>query len=214
VRADRQTAGRGRRGRSWTGLEGNLFISGIHHLACSPSEAAQLSFAAALATAEMIDAHIDPARVTLKWPNDVLIDGAKVAGVLLEANTTARGVELVVGVGVNLAAAPQDLDRKAIALSATGAAGADLAAGEAGRALIAAFERWRAAWAADGFAPLRTAWLARAAGLGGPVEVQHADERLAGVFQDLDSEGALVLTTSEGRHHVRAGDVFFGADDG
>jgi biotin-[acetyl-CoA-carboxylase] ligase BirA-like protein len=103
VRADRQTKGRGRQGRGWIGLPGNLMISGVYHLACPPGEAAQLSFAAALAVADVLDAHVDPRRVAFKWPNDVKLDRLKVAGVLLEGVSRGRGVELVVGVGLNLA---------------------------------------------------------------------------------------------------------------
>jgi BirA family biotin operon repressor/biotin-[acetyl-CoA-carboxylase] ligase len=208
VRAARQTAGRGRRGRTWIGLTGNLFLSGIYRLACPPSEAAQLSFAAALAVAAGIDEFVDPARLAFKWPNDVKLDGNKVAGVLLEASAAGRGVELVVGIGINLARAPQGEVEGATALAATG--GTAPSPADAAGAVVEAFEAWRGRWAAEGFAPLRAAWLARAEGLGGLVRVDLGGERVEGVFEDLDADGALVMMTPHGRRLVRSGEVFFG----
>lgn len=205
VRADRQTKGRGRQGRTWVGLPGNLLISGLYRLSCPPGEAAQLSFAAALAVADVIDAHVDPRRVAFKWPNDVKLDGLKVAGVLLESAGRERGVELVVGVGLNLVDAPEGA-------TAVASAGGDApSAADAARRLVDAFEAWRLKWAEAGFAPLRTAWLARAEGLGTRVTAAAGDTRVDGVFEDLDAEGGLVMMTSGGRRTIRSGEVFFGA---
>jgi len=206
VRADRQTQGRGRRGRTWDSREGNLFISGAYRLACTPGEAAQLSFAGALAVGDLIDPFIDPGEVTFKWPNDVKLRGRKVSGVLLEATSAPRGVDLIIGVGVNLSHAPED------AISVAGAGGEAPTPAAAGAALAAAFEVWRNRWAADGFAPLRTAWLARAGGLGAEVTARLPNETLTGVFEDLDADGALVMSTPTGRRLIRSGEVFFGAD--
>ena len=225
VRADRQTAGRGRRGRSWIGLDGNLFISGLYRLSASPGEAAQLSFAAALAVGDVLDGFVDAGRVRFKWPNDVLLDGAKIAGVLLEVGTAPRGIDLVIGVGVNLTGAPA-LPHGAAAPSTALAAALDGApppsAADAGRRLVEAFERWRTRWAEEDFAPLRTAWRARAAGFGERVTVRagpgaagdKATGDVAGVFEDLDADGALVLSTPDGRRRIHSGDVFFGGHEG
>ncbi len=208
VRAERQTQGRGRQGRSWIGLPGNLFLSGFYRLACPPAEAAQLSFAAALAVADALDASVDPRRIAFKWPNDVKLDGGKVAGVLLEASAAGRGVDLTVGIGVNLAGAPAlagDAPAPAAALG-PGAPSAD----EMGARVVTAFERWRVRWAEQGFGALRTAWLARAEGLGGPVRASVGSAALDGVFEDLDAEGGLVMMTPGGRRTIRSGEVFFG----
>jgi BirA family biotin operon repressor/biotin-[acetyl-CoA-carboxylase] ligase len=212
VRAERQTQGRGRQGRSWIALPGNLFLSGCYRLACPSAEAAQLGFAAALAVADALDASVDPRRVVFKWPNDVKLDGGKIAGVLLEASTAERGVELVVGIGVNLSSAPtlaSDAAAPATALG-PGAPSAD----EMGRRVASAFETWRLTWAGQGFAPLRTAWLARAEGLGGPVRAAVGSTWLEGVFEDLDADGGLVMMTAGGRRTIRSGEVFFGAPSG
>jgi BirA family biotin operon repressor/biotin-[acetyl-CoA-carboxylase] ligase len=209
VRADRQTAGRGRRGRSWVGLAGNLFLSGLYRLSCPPAEAAQLSFAAALAVGELLDGFVAPERVAFKWPNDVKLDGAKAAGVLLEASAAGRGVELVVGIGVNLADAPEG------AIALVGATGDDAPPpADAGRTVVGAFEAWRVRWAGEGFAPIRAAWLARAEGLGGPVAAELGEGRIEGVFEDLDLDGALVMMTAQGRRLVRSGEVFFSGGQG
>jgi len=169
VRADRQTQGRGRRGRAWDHHDGNLFISGAYRLACTPGEAAQLSFAGALAVGDLIDRYVDPAQVTFKWPNDVKLRDRKISGVLLEAAAAPRGIDLIIGVGVNLAAAPDD------AISIADGGGDAPSAAEAGAQLAAAFEAWRVRWAGDGFGPLRTAWLARAGGLGAQVTARLPD---------------------------------------
>lgn len=206
IRADRQTAGRGRRGRVWDGIDGNLFISGAYRLACPPGEAAQLSFAGALAVGDLLDAFAPPDAARFKWPNDVKLTGAKVAGVLLEATAAARGIDLVIGIGVNLADAPDG------AASVAGVFGRAPSTAEAAARLVDAFETWRARWAADGFAPLRAAWLARAEGLGDTVSARVNDETITGVFEDLDPEGALVMATATGRRLIRSGEVFFDGD--
>ncbi|MCG8441445.1 MAG: biotin--[acetyl-CoA-carboxylase] ligase, partial [Caulobacterales bacterium] len=106
IQSRRQTAGRGRRGRPWSSLDGNLFLTGAVAPAAPAADAAQLSFAGALAVADLLDAHVEPSEVALKWPNDVLLAGDKVSGVLLEAQGQGEGLTVLIGVGVNLAAAP------------------------------------------------------------------------------------------------------------
>ncbi|MGD2132072.1 MAG: biotin--[acetyl-CoA-carboxylase] ligase [Maricaulaceae bacterium] len=210
VRADVQTAGRGRRGRTWVTRPGNLFLSGLFHLSCPPAEAAQLAFAAALAVGEVLDVYVDPRRIAFKWPNDVKAGGAKIAGVLLEARQVARGLELVVGVGVNLASAPADAGQAATSLKDS-TNGKTVAPSDAARQIASAFERWRAVWAADGFASIRASWLARAEGLGERVRAQGPNGVVEGVFEDLDENGALVIDGPSGRHTIRSGEVFFGS---
>jgi BirA family biotin operon repressor/biotin-[acetyl-CoA-carboxylase] ligase len=209
--AAEQTAGRGRRGRSWTSPRGNLYMSLVLRPGCAPGVAAQLGFAAAVALAEALaDVLPGQGRVRLKWPNDVLVDGAKVSGILLEAVATGEGgaAAVVLGVGVNLQSCPQDGLYKTISLAEAGSTirePAELLERFAGRLLS-----WYELWRHDGFAPLREAWLGRAVGLGQAIEVRLDRETLSGRFEALDESGALALALPEGGHRlVAAGDVFF-----
>ena len=210
IAARRQTAGRGRRGRAWTSDSGNLFATGLFTLDKTPAEAAQLSFAAALAAASVCDAALgDPSRTRLKWPNDVLVDGRKACGLLLESGQRLvpgnnRGIWLAVGVGINLASAPEDVERPATHL------GASLHPDAALETLSAAFQTHLARWLEAGFDPIRNAWLARAHGLGDPCEARLDGETVRGVFADLGHDGALRLDLAGGgRRYISAGEVFF-----
>lgn len=206
--AKTQTAGRGRRGRAWASAGGNLFTTGLYRLNATPAEAANLSFAAALAVGDLASAHVDPDLVRLKWPNDVLVDGGKVCGILLESGAHADGgLWLAVGIGVNLAHHPENAERPATDLSVHGA---KVSPEQAVETLAARFDHWRLKWAQAGFAPLREAWISRAMGLGEPCTVRLQDETLQGVFADLHEDGSLRLDLPGGaRRFISAGDVFF-----
>lgn len=214
--AHHQSAGRGRRGRAWLSGAGNLMASLLLRPACGAGEGAQLSFASALAVADALAPFLpERAGIALKWPNDVLLNGRKVAGILLESATAPAGTLdwLVIGIGVNLASHPTGTPFPATSLAAEG-----------GRApapetmlvgLAAALERWIAIWSGQGFAPLRAAWLARAAGRGGMIAVRSAADEVHGRFIDLDPEGRLVLGLADGSlRQVAAGEVFFAPADG
>ncbi|MEQ8405500.1 MAG: biotin--[acetyl-CoA-carboxylase] ligase [Oceanicaulis sp.] len=203
-----QTAGRGRRGRAWTSASGNLFTTGLYRLNATPAEAANLSFAAALAVGDLAAAHVDPDLVRLKWPNDVLVAGRKVSGILLESGAHKDGgLWLAVGIGVNLAHHPDDSERPATDFSVHGA---QVSPEQAVETLSRRFEHWRAKWAQGGFTPLREAWLARARGLGETCTVRLDGETLEGVFADLHEDGSLRLDLPGGaRRFISAGDVFF-----
>ena len=203
-----QSAGRGRRGRAWTSAQGNLFATGLFTLEAGPAQAAQLSFAAALAVGDMAASVIGPDAVRLKWPNDVLVEGEKLAGILLESGSApGGGLWLAVGIGVNLAHHPEDAERPATDLSVHGGG---LSPDEAVRTLAQRFEHWRGVWARQGFAPIREAWLARAWGLGERCTARLDGETLQGVFADLSEDGSLRLDLNDGRRRlVSAGDVFF-----
>jgi BirA family biotin operon repressor/biotin-[acetyl-CoA-carboxylase] ligase len=205
--ARRQSAGRGRRGRSWTSLEGNLFATLLLTPDRPPAEAARLSFAAALSVHDMATDLCPQAQVRLKWPNDVLLGGAKCAGILLEAASGhALSGWLAVGIGVNLAHAPENAAYPATALALHGRLAT---AEEALESLALAWERWHARWREEGFAPLRRAWLARAAGLGQPVIARLASETCEGVFEGLDEDGAMTLRLPDGRlRAISSGEVF------
>lgn len=208
VLAKQQTAGRGRRGRVWESPPGNLFLSLLLRPKSSPAEAATLSFLTAVALLEALDLAAVPAQLSCKWPNDVLVNGAKVAGILLESRTAPDGALgwVTVGIGVNLAWHPAETPYPVTSLAAHGihVTPQDFAAW-----LLARYGYWYGRWQAEGFAPIRAAWLARAQGLGQPVIVRLPDAELRGRFVALDDSGALLLELPDGRRQtVTAGDVF------
>ena len=209
VWARRQTAGRGRRGRSWVSEPGNLFVSFLLRPSRPAAEAAQISFLSALAVGEALD-RFRPADSLLayKWPNDVLLDGAKVSGILLEsaAGGPTGLAWLVVGIGINLAHHPDDVERPAAHVGAGTTPDAVLPV------LAGRLAHWLARWESEGFGPARDVWLARAAGLGGPVTVRLANETVEGVFEGLGPDGTLSLLMPDGsRRAIAAGDVFLPA---
>jgi BirA family biotin operon repressor/biotin-[acetyl-CoA-carboxylase] ligase len=205
VWAREQSAGRGRRGRRWASPPGNLYLSLVLRPACMASRAAQLGFVAALAVGGML-APLE--RLSYKWPNDVLVGGRKIAGILLESEMGNGGTLafLVVGVGVNLVSAPEGVEFPATSVIVeTGAAPAPATALET---FGAQFEAWVEHWRRDGFAPVRAAWRARAMGLGEPIRVRLDNATLAGRFIDIDDEGALLLETGGEYRRIAAGEVF------
>jgi BirA family biotin operon repressor/biotin-[acetyl-CoA-carboxylase] ligase len=210
IAARRQTAARGRRGRAWAAPEGNLSVTCLMRPQGSPAEAALHSFAACLAVAELFDALAPGATVALKWPNDALLNGRKAAGVLLEsAGAGARVDWLTVGVGVNLAHHPEPEPGAWPPTSVAAEIGAAPDPETALTLLAARFARWAGRLSAEGFAPLRAAWLARAARLGEKVAARLPRETVEGVFADLDESGALVLAQGGGFRRIQAAEVFF-----
>jgi BirA family transcriptional regulator, biotin operon repressor / biotin---[acetyl-CoA-carboxylase] ligase len=211
ITASRQSAGRGRRGREWQSSPGNLLATVLLRPEKPAGECAQLSFVAALAVSDMLARFAPHADLALKWPNDVLAEGRKIAGILLESESNADGAVawLAVGVGVNLAVFPEDTEFPAISLAALGAA--PPAPKDALLHLAARFAKWYEVWRAAGFAPVREAWLARASGLGTRIRVRLANEEIIGVFQGIDESGALLLgLPGGGVRAIAAGEVFFG----
>ena len=201
IAARMQSKGRGRRGNSWISEPGNLFATLL--MSAPNATAAQLGFAASLATADMVASYTTLPRVRLKWPNDVLLDNRKVAGILLEA----VGPETVaIGIGINLAHHPEDTETPAVSVkSATGhAVDPDDALGN----LAARFAAWYGTWRSHGFAGLKPHWLKRASGLGGPIRARLVDREIKGVFEDLDHDGALLLRSDAGLTRITAAEVF------
>jgi BirA family biotin operon repressor/biotin-[acetyl-CoA-carboxylase] ligase len=184
-------------------VPGNLFASVVTRPQPGEGPAQHLSFVAAVALARALDHWVAPARLTLKWPNDVLLDGVKVAGILLEGG----GGATIIGFGVNLAGHPDVTERPATSLPAAGIAApltADVAA-----ALAAAFADVRSGWREHGFDIIRTEWLTRAAGLGARLEARLGQETVSGVFTGLAADGALVLTLPDASvRSIHAGEVF------
>jgi BirA family transcriptional regulator, biotin operon repressor / biotin---[acetyl-CoA-carboxylase] ligase len=206
ITAARQTAGRGRRGRTWISEPGNLYAT-LLLTAPGPTEHwPQLSFVAALAVHDAIvglAAGIAP-RLAIKWPNDILLAGGKVAGVLIEGEASGA---VAVGIGVNCASHPVDTTQPAVDLSGFGVSPQTLLA-----ALIVGMRNRLMQWdAGAGFSRIRAEWLDRAAGLGQEIRVRLADRELAGRFETIDRAGGLVLRSPGGDITIAAGDVILRA---
>ena len=203
VTADVQTEGRGRRGREWVSPRGNLHASALIVDREGRWDRSGLPLVAGIALMEAAR-DVAPAvseRLALKWPNDLLLDGHKVAGILIEARHSGRGTAFACGFGVNCAAAPE--------LPGTGCL--DTNRDELFDALAEAFARERETWAGGaGMESVRRRWLHRAGGLGQPITVRLPNRTLAGTFADLDDMGRLLLQHGDGRRQaIAAGDVFF-----
>jgi BirA family biotin operon repressor/biotin-[acetyl-CoA-carboxylase] ligase len=197
-----QSNGRGRRGNSWISEPGNLFATLL--MSAPNAIAAQLGFAASLATADVVTSYTAHPRVRLKWPNDVLLDNRKVAGILLE---TAGPETVAIGIGINLLHHPEGTETPAISVNS--ATGRTIDPGDALGNLAARFAAWYGTWRSQGFAGLKPHWLERASGLGGPIRARLADREIKGVFEDLDHDGALLLRSDAGLTRITAAEVFF-----
>ncbi|MBX9827061.1 MAG: biotin--[acetyl-CoA-carboxylase] ligase [Xanthobacteraceae bacterium] len=199
-----QTGGRGRRGRAWVSEPGNLYASLLLADPSPPEHFPELSFVAALALHDAVTARVPglAGRVALKWPNDLLIDRNKFAGILVEG----EGTTVVIGIGVNCAHHPAGTEFPATDLAAAGVrATPDSLFPPLSGALTARLAQWdRGA----GFAAIRADWISRAAGIGRPVRVRTGDSELAGTFEAIDASGRLVLRLPDGTMQaVAAGDV-------
>jgi BirA family biotin operon repressor/biotin-[acetyl-CoA-carboxylase] ligase len=205
-----QTAGRGRRGRIWQSPRGNLYASLILRPDCPAYRAAQLGFVAALAIGNALGALLPRLEGLLyKWPNDVLVNGRKIAGILLESETTAldRLAFLVIGIGVNLKTSPRDTDHAATSVAEEGLGEVALTAML--KEFAGQFQFWERRWREEGFAPVRAAWRAAAASRGAPIRVRLETATLHGRFLDIDEQGALLLEVVAGQScRVSAGEVF------
>jgi BirA family transcriptional regulator, biotin operon repressor / biotin---[acetyl-CoA-carboxylase] ligase len=214
-----QTAGRGRRHRPWIAPRGNLASSILEVMDVSPAVAATLGFAAGLALeaalrtisveAALRSGGSDQLRFRLKWPNDVLAGGQKLAGILLEAEALQNGLAVVVGIGTNVVAAPEGTPTPATSLNALGI---QVGAEELFKALSDAWVEFHGIWDhGRGFAEIRTQWLRCAAGLGERVAIQTGNSTLEGTFYTIDETGCLIVRTAEGKRvPVAAGEVYFG----
>jgi BirA family biotin operon repressor/biotin-[acetyl-CoA-carboxylase] ligase len=208
VVARRQTGGRARRGRNWTSEPGNLYTSLYLPDPAPPARAAQLSFVIALAVRDAIIACAPEhaARLTLKWPNDVLCDGRKIAGLLLEGEM-GKVFTVAIGIGVNCRHHPEGTEFPATDLAASGI---EVSPGDLFRSLTATMLSRVGLWdRGEGFAAVRSDWLAAAAGVGGRVRVRLESREFSGRFETIDADGHLLVTLDDGgREAVAAGDVF------
>ncbi|MFH1157337.1 MAG: biotin--[acetyl-CoA-carboxylase] ligase [Pseudomonadota bacterium] len=205
VWAHEQTAGRGRQGNSWASPPGNLYMSMILRPRTNSTHVGQLSFLSAVALANVLETILpETAKITLKWPNDLLINRKKAAGILLE--TESRGANpswVVIGIGVNVATAPE----KAISLHDVGVK--DCEPVDVLEPLAREILSLAGQWEEEGFDPIRKAWLTRSCKPGEPLTARLPKETLMGTFDGLDHTGALLLTLADGRRRVIAsGEVF------
>jgi len=216
VWAQRQTAGRGRRGRVWTSEPGNLYASFVLRPNCAPFQAAQLTFVAALAVRDMLTIFLNNSdTIACKWPNDVLIGGRKISGILLESSTAGSGIVdwLVLGIGVNLRHHPDIAGRHpATDLSAEGAGA--VASSSALETLAIAFAERRGEWLHGGFEAVRNAWLKHAYGLGQTAHIKLENASHSGLFIGIDESGALRLKADGCAEQLfAAGEVTFERSD-
>jgi BirA family biotin operon repressor/biotin-[acetyl-CoA-carboxylase] ligase len=208
----RQSAGRGRNGRTWQSQPGNLFASLLLGLNCPLATASQLALLAGVAAYDTVAKLLpEETELLLKWPNDVLIKGNKVAGMLLESATEKAPArcKVVMGTGINLSNHPSDLPQPATNLAAHGA---NVTAQVALETLASVTDAWLNRWGEGvSFPAVRRGWLDRAGPTGRPLKVRlGGEEEAEGLFAGLDSGGALRLTMSDGaERRISAGDVFF-----
>ncbi|NNC38967.1 MAG: biotin--[acetyl-CoA-carboxylase] ligase [Acidimicrobiales bacterium] len=217
ISSDVQTLGKGRRGREWVSKSGNLYCTGLYPYDGDLASAAKLSFVAALAVADSLEQYIDPALIRIKWPNDVLVAGQKISGILLESGTENDQTWVAVGTGINLVNHPENTETPATHLLAhidpEKLQGPEplFAAKEPVLATYAArFDHWRSLYLENGFEPIQQAWTARAKGIGEPVKARLSDKTIEGIALELDETGALCVQTKDGCIvKIHAGDVFF-----
>lgn len=208
VWSKRQDAGRGRYGRQWVSLEGNLFASVLLSPKCDIATAPQLSYVAGLAAYEAIAPLMSQGQqVACKWPNDIVVDGKKLAGILMESFQHEGKMWVVLGIGVNVDACPQDVNFPATSLREEGVeiVSAKIVLSRFIHHFIACYNLWEQ----KGFAPIRRAWLKGAWRLGEPILAALPNEEVEGIFRDVDASGALViLTGARKRRVIHTADVF------
>ncbi len=206
VTAARQTNGRGRRGRSWIGMDGNLFLSLAFPFPAEKSAA--LVLMSSLALLEAVKQLTPSAAVVLKWPNDVLLNGAKISGILLEKGADGY---MVVGIGVNVRAAPAG--SVIYPVTSLAAAGIETDRQAFKEIYLRQFDGLMDFYAKEGMAALVSEWLRHAAGVGKKISVRLPKTIKEGIFSGLDEEGRLILQTVTGAEIISAGDVFFKDDE-
>jgi BirA family biotin operon repressor/biotin-[acetyl-CoA-carboxylase] ligase len=212
VVADEQTGGRGRHGRQWSSPPGNLYATLALTDPCAPARGPELGFVAGVAVHQAVAevARLGPPALGIKWPNDLLLNGAKVAGLLLEGTTIGGHYRVLIGFGVNIVSAPTGTPYPATTLEAGVGARShdpmqtrDLYLAALSRAWLAADAQWR-----EGFDGTRAAWLARAALVGQHIKVRPPSGPVEGTMRGVDSQGRLLLETTAGLATIDAGDVF------
>lgn len=214
ISAKRQTGGKGRSGRAWVSEAGNLYASRILALDCPPAIGYQLSLVTGVAVVDAIRAEagsVPLSGLRLKWPNDVFLDGGKLSGMLIESTTdmVSGNLIVVIGIGINIAAPPDDLDRPVASLER---AGIDTDRGKLLSELSRTLGYWLAIWnRGSGFESVRDAWLERAGPIGEKMSINADRGSVSGLFAGIDRDGALLLTLDHGEtRRFTHGDVHLG----
>ena len=209
--ADEQTGARGRRGRDWQTPQGNFAATLVYKPNCTPQQAGLRSFMAAVALFEALAMYVDRTKLSLKWPNDVLLNGGKVAGILLETSGQGPYVDwLAVGIGVNLAHVPQNIrDASFPPVSVGGEGGPQVAPTDFLIRLANDYATQEAKLWEFGFEIIRRDWLRHAARLGEVITARTGREEITGTFDTVDADGNLVLITPEGPKVIPAADIYF-----
>ena len=211
IMAKTQTAARGRRGRPWIVPPGNLNATLIFRPEATPLEAAKRSFLAANALFQALAIYVPAEKLALKWPNDVLLSGGKVAGILLESSGQGQFVDwLSIGIGVNLCHVPEGVTEASFAPTSLKAAGGwDVEPADFLYTLADAYATQEAKLLRFGFGRIRDDWMANAARLGDMITARTGREDVSGIFDSIDNDGNLVLITGTGPRAISAADVFF-----
>jgi BirA family transcriptional regulator, biotin operon repressor / biotin---[acetyl-CoA-carboxylase] ligase len=201
VHADEQTSGRGRLAHTWFSPPGNLYLSILMRTGQPVARSSQLSFLAALAVADAVEALLPrQIRAMVKWPNDVLVSGAKISGILVELIDDA----VIVGIGLNVLQAPSNTAYKTTTIVANGG----IASVDGARdILLQRFSHHLTAWQSEGFEPIRKQWLNRSYPIGAAIKANIGGQSLTGHFAGLDPDGALLLDTAQGRQRIVAGEI-------
>lgn len=211
ILAHHQAAGRGRQGKPWLAPQGNFSATYVAKPDCSAADAARRSFLAANALYQALGCFIEPGKLSLKWPNDVLLNGGKVAGILLESSGTGTQVDwLSIGIGVNLAHVPQGVTDALFApTSLIAAGGAPATPEDFLTPLAAAYAQQERLLQEEGFDRIRSDWLRHAARIGEEIRASTGRETITGTFDTVDAEGNLVLITAKGPRAIPAAEVYF-----
>ena len=208
--AKNQTAGRGRLARIWQWHQGNLAASLLLRLNVAPDKLSTIAFVAALAIYRALLEAGTNAKISLKWPNDILANGEKICGILLEAHQTQSGDQaLVIGFGVNIVAAPKDLPYGATCLQDIGS---DMNAEQLFKLLskhwLEVYRIWNEG---EGLSEILKQWKKAASSIGDPVAISNHGKVIEGVFEDVDNNGRLIVKTPSGQlEYISSGDVHFG----
>ncbi len=211
IMARHQSAARGRRGRSWLATDAAFSGTVVLNPNCPPQDAALRSFVAACALFDALAGYVPAALLAQKWPNDVLLQGGKVAGILLEASSSGgRVTQLAIGIGINLGRAPRDVPDAAFApVGLADVTPSFPSASEFLPVLAKHLQIWETVMATQGFGPVRDAWMGQAARMGQAIKVHAGSQTLDGTFQGIDATGNLLLLTPKGQRAIPAADVIF-----
>ena len=211
ILARAQTKARGRQGRSWLSGQGAFAASLVMQTNCPPAIAAQRSFVAACALRRALATYVDSNLLAQKWPNDVLLQGGKVAGILLESSGSGLSVDhLIIGIGVNLGYAPEDVpDASFTPVGLADVTGEVVPVETFLEVLAADFAAVEHKLVKQGFAEVRAEWTAHAARLGQVITARTTREIHKGNFEGLDENGNLLLLTPSGKRVIPAADVYF-----